>query len=356
MNRASRRCRLAPPRGLLTACLRPLFASLALQTASVALAAALAEPTHAPAGIPRLEIAAPTHDFGSVPQGQRVRHDFTLTNTGTAPLAIIDVKPACGCTTADTWTRSIPPGGTGTIPLQLETAQFVGPISKTIAVFTNDPAHPKQELALKVDVWTPVQISNPVLIFPALTDPSQVVSRSVTIRHKVAGPLKLSDLRSDLPTFAPVLKETVAGQEYELTVTTVPPLPNGTQTARITMKSSNPQMPELSVQAVYTLLPPVQVAPTEIMLPMARLAAPEKRYVVLLNHRGGDLQISDLKTNAEGVELTTGATPDRKQLTILLTFPVGFQADAPGQRFVRGKTNHPDLPTFEVPIVYSGNR
>lgn len=356
MNRASRRCRFAPPRRLLTALLIPLFASLILLPSSAVSAAAPVEKKPAPTGIPRLEISVRTHDFGSVRQGERVRHDFILANTGTAPLEIIDVKPACGCTTADEWTRTIPPGSTGTIPLQLDTAQFVGPIAKTITVLSNDPAHPKQELELKVEVWTPVQISNPVLIFPALTDPNQIISRSVMIRNKVAGSLKISDLRSDLPTFAPVLKETVPGREYELTVTTVPPLPNGTQTARITMKSSNPQMPELSVQAVFTLLPPVQVAPTEIILPMAKLTAPEKRYVVLLNHRGADLQVSDLQTNAGGVELTTGGTPDRKQLTILLTFPVGFQANRPGKLFVRGKTNHPDLPTFEVPIVYSGNR
>ena len=153
-----------------------------------------------------------------------------------------------------------------------------------------------------------------------------------------------------------MLKEIVPGKEFELTVTTVPPIANGTQTARITMKSSNPKMPELTVQAVATLLPPVQVAPTEIMLPMAKLTAPEKRYVVVLNHRGFDLQLSDLKTNAEGVEITTNTTPDKKQFTVTLTFPAGFQADAPGKRFVSGKTNHPDQPTFEVPIVYTGNR
>ena len=50
--------------------------------------------------------------------------------------------------------------------------------------------------------------------------------------------------------------------------------------------------------------------------------------------------------------MSTNATPDKKQITVILTFPAGFQADAAGKRFVSGKTNHPDLPTFEVPIVY----
>lgn len=305
---------------------------------------------------PRLQIAAPLHDFGSVPQGERIRHEFILVNTGDTPLEIIDVRPACGCTTAGEWTRTLAPGATGKIPLEMETAQFAGVVKKTIAVQTNDPAHPKTELEITVNVWTPIQLSSPVIIFPALTAPTQIVSRSVILRHKVAGQLQVDSPKSDNPVFAPVLKETIPGQEFELTVTTVPPLANGTQNARITMRTSNPKMPEVSIQAVATLLPPVQVAPTEILLPAATLSAPEKRYLVLLNHRGADLKVSDLTTDAPGVTFTVTETPDRKQLTVLLTFPAGFQADAPGQRFVRGKTNHPYLPTFAVPIVPSSNR
>lgn len=307
-------------------------------------------------GGPRLYVPAPNHDFGSVPQGQSIRHDFKLINTGDAPLEIIDVKPSCGCTTAGEWTRTIKPGEMGTLPLQMETAQFAGSVTKTITVSSNDPVHPQTVLEIKAAVWTPVQISSRVVIFPALTDPNQVISRSVTIQNQVEGDLRVSEPVSDKPEFMPVLKETVPGKEFELTLTTVPPLASGTHTARITMRSSNAKMPELSVQAVATLLPPVQVAPTEIMLPMAKFTAPEKRYVVVLNHRGFDLKLSDLTTNAEGVEISSKVTPDNKQFTVTLIFPANFQSDAPGPRFVRGKTNHPELPTFEVPIVYAGSR
>lgn len=307
-------------------------------------------------GGPRLHVAGQSHDFGRVPQGSPVRHDFPISNTGDAVLAITEVKPACGCTTVGEWPHQLKPGETGVISIQMDTAQFSGSVTKTVTVSSNDPAHHQTVLEFTASVWTPVQVSSPVIIFPALTDPAQVITRSVTIRNNVDGALQLSDLRSDQPVFKPTLKETVPGREFELTATTVPPLANGTTTARITLKTSNPKMPELTVQVVATLLPPVQVAPTEVMLPLAKLAAPEKRYVVLLNHRGFDLQLSDVKTDAAGVMVTTSVTSDKKQFTILLTFPAGFQADAPGKRSVTGKTNHPELPTFEVPIVYTGNR
>ncbi len=305
---------------------------------------------------PRIEFPISKHDFGSVGKGQTVRYDFAVRNSGGAALEILDVRPSCGCTTAAQWTKKIEPGGTGTIPIQLETAQFAGPITKTIAVTSNDPARQMAVLEIAATIWTPIQIASPVVVFPALTQLNQVVSRTVTIRNQVEGQVVISDLKSDQPLFRPELREVVPGREFELTVTTVPPFPVGTHTARITMKSSNPEMPELAVQAVATVLPAVQVAPTEIMLTSVKLAAAEKKYIVVLNHRAGDLRLSELKTNLDGVDVSTNPSPDRKQFTVTLTFPAGFEARTNGRMLFSGKTNHPELPAFEVPIVYVGNR
>ena len=314
------------------------------------------EKPNAPLHGPRIEFPVSTHDFGSVGKGQSARYEFKVLNTGDAPLEISDVHPSCGCTTTGEWTRRIPPGGSGSIPIQLDTAQFTGPVNKTITVTSNDPNRPTIVLEINASIWTPIQVSSLVVIFPALTQLDQVVSRSVTIRNQVEGTLELSDLKSDKPSFRPVLKEIVPGREFELTITTVPPLAAGTETARISMKSSNPKMPDLTVQAVVTVLPAVQVAPTEIMLTTKKLAVAEKKYVVVLNHRAGDLKLSELKTSVAGVEISTSPTADRKQFTLTLTFPAGFEARTTEKMFFSGKTNWPELPVFEIPIVYVGDR
>jgi len=302
---------------------------------------------------PKLQVLKPVHDFGTVQQGDIVRHDFRLSNTGDRPLEVTDVKPSCGCTTAGEWSRSIKPGESGTIPIQLETARFSSLVTKTITVTSNDPSHPQTVLEIKAVIWTPIQLSSPVIVFPALTNAEQVVTRSVSISNQVEAPLEITDLRSEARAFKPELKVIVPGKEFELMVTTVPPLTNGTQVGRISMKTSNPKMPELSVQAVATVLPPVQVAPTQIILPAAKLSAPEKRYVVILNHRAADLKISDLKLNVDGVDISTNANPQGRQFTVILTFPAGFQARESEKMVFSGKTSHPELPSFEVPITYA---
>ncbi|MGZ5209620.1 MAG: DUF1573 domain-containing protein, partial [Kaistella sp.] len=39
--------------------------------------------------------------FGKIKKGDKVEHVYEVTNTGTNPLVISEVKPACGCTVPD---------------------------------------------------------------------------------------------------------------------------------------------------------------------------------------------------------------------------------------------------------------
>lgn len=42
--------------------------------------------------VPVIEIMTPLYDFGEVPRGEIVKHDYTVMNKGTAPLEIKRVK------------------------------------------------------------------------------------------------------------------------------------------------------------------------------------------------------------------------------------------------------------------------
>ena len=77
-----------------------------------------------------------THDFGKVAKGTPVTYEFEFTNTGSAPLIIIGVKPSCGCTTPE-WTKEpIPAGGTGYIKATYNAASS-GMFNKTITISAN---------------------------------------------------------------------------------------------------------------------------------------------------------------------------------------------------------------------------
>ncbi|MEM8929738.1 MAG: DUF1573 domain-containing protein [Acidobacteriota bacterium] len=100
---------------------------------------------------PKAVPKAPIEDFDIVPKGSVIEHAFEIKNDGTAPLVITDVRPSCGCTVVN-YDETIAPGATGQIQSAVDTTDFSGPISKSIAVFTNDPENPKLQLVVKAKV------------------------------------------------------------------------------------------------------------------------------------------------------------------------------------------------------------
>lgn len=77
-----------------------------------------------------------THQFGNVPQDIPVSVEFKVTNTGTAPLQILGVERACGCTTPEWTAKAIQPGSTGVVKVVYD-AKTGGFFSKTIKVLVN---------------------------------------------------------------------------------------------------------------------------------------------------------------------------------------------------------------------------
>jgi hypothetical protein len=346
----------------------PPLPRLSLFTTSVALALVAPRPcfsadtpaptsAKAPAHIgPRLTVGEELHDFGTIQRGEKLHVDFKVSNTGDDVLTISEVTPSCGCTTAGSWPHTLKPGESGTIAIAIDTSEFVGTVIKAVTIKSNDLARPELTLHMQANIWTPIELSNNVIVFPAAANPDEALSRSITLDNKVEEPLTLSDVGCDNPHFKAELLTLVPGKQFELKVTTVPPLPEGSQTTRIKLKSSNPKMPEVSVQAVVTVLPPVQIAPAQIALPAGKLSAPEKRFAFVLVHRGPAPELTDVTTDAPGVEITATHVANNKQVTLTVTFPAGFEIGANDRFVIRGKTNQPTASSFEIPIVAAASQ
>lgn len=78
-----------------------------------------------------------SYDFGELFEDDLAVHIFNITNTGTTPLIISEVRPSCGCTTPE-WSREpILAGKTGTIKATYGTHGRIGTFNKSIAISTN---------------------------------------------------------------------------------------------------------------------------------------------------------------------------------------------------------------------------
>lgn len=77
-------------------------------------------------------------NFGTVTDGDMVKHTFKFTNTGDKNLILFDVKTTCGCTVPEDWPKNpIAPGEGGEIKVIFNSHDKVGAVNKGIRVDAN---------------------------------------------------------------------------------------------------------------------------------------------------------------------------------------------------------------------------
>lgn len=298
---------------------------------------------------PKIQFATPVHDFGRMKNGETVHYNYVFTNVGDRLLEISNVHASCGCTTSGEYSKQVEPGKTGHIPIQFNSGNFHGDITKMITVTCNDPTQPTVMLQLKAQIWKPIEVIPPLANLQVTTDaPSN--STTVRIVNQQETPLKLSAPQSNHPAFAAELAVKEPGKEFELTVRTVPPLPEGMVQGQITMQSSSTNLPLVNVTAWANVQPAIVLSPAQIFLPAGRLPSIRPVPVAVRNNGTNTLVLTDPSVNAEGVEVQLKELQPGRFFTLTVSFPPGFEVP-PGENVeLTVKSNHPQFPVLKVPV------
>jgi hypothetical protein len=99
---------------------------------------------------PVMQFDKTVHDFGTIDQGTAVETMFTFTNTGEAPLVIVDAKSSCGCTVPSYSKEPIAPGATGELLVKFN-GSGKNQVSKTVTITANTKTG-KETLQIKAFV------------------------------------------------------------------------------------------------------------------------------------------------------------------------------------------------------------
>lgn len=120
---------------------------------------------------PKVETTQTSYDWGEMKVSDVKQQDYTLKNTGTKPLQILNINSSCGCTAGQIiykgetskeysmhsqsgFVTEIAPGDTATVRLTYRPASMpvYGAVEREVYVTTNDPSNQKLVFSIKVNV------------------------------------------------------------------------------------------------------------------------------------------------------------------------------------------------------------
>ena len=95
-------------------------------------------------------------NFGTIMQGDQVKHDFEFTNTGKEPIIISNAAGSCGCTVPEWPKEPIAAGAKAVIKVTFNSAGKQGIQDKTVTLQSNAKQNP-MVLHLKGNVDKPIE-------------------------------------------------------------------------------------------------------------------------------------------------------------------------------------------------------
>ncbi|MBJ6749787.1 DUF1573 domain-containing protein [Geomonas anaerohicana] len=124
-----------------------LFLLITVCSATIALAA------------PELVVDRGSFNFGTVAQGKKVQHTFTIRNNGDAPLQIKKLEASCGCTAAKPSTSVVSPGKSAEIEVTFDSGSFSGKVEKTVTLTSNAGKTPAYTFKIEGTVLEQLQVT-----------------------------------------------------------------------------------------------------------------------------------------------------------------------------------------------------
>jgi hypothetical protein len=293
-------------------------------------------------------------DFGPVPRGAKVRHNFVLTNRFNEALTILDVRASCGCTSGRASAATVPPGGQAVIEAEMDTRNFVGPKATTLTVslMTASGRQGEMRFGVKSNILPDI-VLNPGSADFGIVKQGQAPEQTIAIERLGYPDWQFTRVIAS-EALCKIVDATLtesyrnsAGVGYNLTVKLRPDAPVGVIRDEIRLLTNDPQSPSVPVLVTAQVQGSLTVAPA--LLALGRITSSGTAQGRFLVRGTRPFTIQAVEGEGDGFRLTP-ADPSPKTLHILnLTYqPQDGTSRGDLRRSFRITTDLPGEPPLDV--------
>ncbi len=264
------------------------------------------------------------HDFGPVPRGAVVRHDFVMTNRLKEPLTILDVRASCGCTSGRASATQLAPGQSARVEAQMDTRNFVGrkATKLIITIMTASGQSAEAQVAVVSNILPDIVLNPGTIDFGSLAK-GQSPRLSMTI-ERLGSPewrftrmtatgslLKSVDARLD------ELERSPSRVAYQLTVTLKPTASAGYLRDDIRILTNDPESPMVPVLVTAQIQGTLTASPSTLAMGRASGGAAQGRFLIRSTK---PFAIKNLEGSGDGFTITADDAASKPLHIVTVTY------------------------------------
>jgi hypothetical protein len=304
---------------------------------------------------PKIVVPAPIHDFGTVEKSMKLGHDFELRNEGSAPLLIREARPDCACAVAS-FDKTIAPGATGKLHVDFDPADMLGPIRKTVVVYTNDPAAPEVHLTIAA-VVQPALAMKPGYARYIYVQKEQAGVVTQTVWARDGADFRVLEVKSPYPFLKTAFWEATpeerlpdqAGKQWKITTTLDPESPVGPLEKAVEVITDHPRHRQLELPVSGFVRPVVAVTPPTADLGTRKRGEPFRGTLKVQTFATEPIAVTEVTTDVRGLVPTLETVTEGRVYRVALAFSDDI-ATGPFSGKLKITTASPKAPVVEVPL------
>jgi hypothetical protein len=288
-------------------------------------------------------------DFGSVPRGTLLTHQFRFTNTTQLPLHVAAVRSSCTCATPTIDRAEIPPGEATAVTVSVDTRKFAGLRTFTIYIQFDQPFVGETRLTLQANSREDVAIEPSYLAFGRIRQGSSPTA-SVTIEYRGIQNWQITGVENDNGYLQVQLQESprrLGLATYHLTATLHPNTPVGAWHADVWLKTNDAATPRIRVPLTVEVEGMLTATPRDVLLGRVKPGGSAERKVVV---RGpAPFQILKIEGVDEHLHISA-AREEVKAFHVLRVHLKAGQEAGELSRRIRVYTDLPNVPPVEFTV------